>query len=329
MVEKRLVGGIELGGTKTLVAVGYIDGSIVERTSLPTVSPELLVPQIADFLQQQQKLLGPIVALGVGAFGPIVVDRNATNYGTLLQTNKPGWSGFDLASALESAIGLSPTIVTDVAAAGIAEPALGALSATELGIYLTVGTGIGGAIICHGKPLPALLHPEIGHIALQRRSTDSAPSTCRFHPDCAEGLASGPAIMARFGQSLSHFSGGSAEHGLIADYLGQLCANLVLALSPQRIVLGGGVGKTPGLIGATHIAMLNHLAGYAPKAVESDQFLCAPYLGQDAGLVGSLCIAEPEGSSPAGVLRRVPSSKIAAVVEMACDERFSLSQEKP
>jgi len=291
MPEKRLVGGIELGGTKSLVAVGYIDGSIVQRTSFPTVAPELLVPQIAGYLRSRQDALGHIEALGVGAFGPIVVDLTANNYGTLLQTNKQGWSNFDLASALHSAIGLTPNIVTDVAAAGIAEAALGALSKTELGIYLTVGTGIGGAIICHGKPLPALLHPEIGHVALQRHCTDTAPSTCRFHPECAEGLAAGPAIMARFGQSLSHFSPGSAEHILIADYLGQLCANLVLTLSPQRIVLGGGVGKTPGLIAATHVAMLGHLGGYAPEAVESDGFLCAPVLGQDAGIVGALCLA--------------------------------------
>lgn len=292
MPEKRLVGGIELGGTKTLVAIGYDDGTILERANLPTVVPELLVPQIADYLRSRQTSLGPIAALGVGAFGPIIVDRNASNYGRLLQTNKPGWSDFDLASALRSAIGLTPNIVTDVAAAGIAEATLGALRGTELGIYLTVGTGIGGAIICHGKPLPALLHPEIGHVALQRHSCDTSPSTCRFHPNCAEGLAAGPAIMARFGQSLSGFSVGSAEHGLIADYLGQLCANLVLTLSPQRIVLGGGVGKTPVLIAATHAAMLDHLGAYATVDVESDHFLSAPDLGQDAGIVGSLCVAE-------------------------------------
>jgi fructokinase len=304
MVEKHLVGGIELGGTKTLVAVGYDDGSILERTSLPTVAPELLVPQIAAFLNAQRDAIGPIQALGVGAFGPIVVDRNADTYGTLLQTNKPGWSDFDLASNLESAIGLIPNIVTDVAAAGIAEATLGALHNTELGVYLTIGTGIGGAIICNGQPLPALLHPEIGHIALLRHSADTTPSSCRFHPNCAEGLAAGPAIMARFGKSLSQFPANSSEHDLIADYLGQLCANLVLTLSPQRIILGGGVSKTPGLIPSAHRAMLQHLGGYAPDAVASDQFVCAPNLGHDAGIIGSLCVAKLEEPAPALALRR-------------------------
>lgn len=291
MVEKRLVGGIELGGTKTLVAIGCADGTIAERISLPTVEPQLLIPQIADFLLAKQDALGPITALGVGAFGPIVVDPGAAQYGRLLQTNKLGWSDFDLAIALRSATGLAPHIVTDVAAAGMAEAALGALRDVALGIYVTVGTGIGGAILCHGQPLPALLHPEIGHVALHRHAADQAPSTCRFHPDCAEGLAAGPAIMARFGRSLSDFAIGSAEHGLIADYLGQLCANLVLTLSPQRIVLGGGVGKTPGLIAAAQAAMLRQLGGYAPDAVTVDCYLCAPHLGQDAGIIGALCCA--------------------------------------
>jgi fructokinase len=292
MTNKRLVGGIELGGTKSVVAVGFGDGAVAERVSLPTVAPDLLVPQVAEFLRSQQATYGPIEALGVGAFGPIVVDRNARDYGTLLQTNKAGWSNFNLSSALKSAIGIMPNIVTDVAAAGIAEAVRGALSQTDLGIYLTVGTGIGGAIIFQGNPLPAMLHPEIGHIALLRQSVDSARSMCHFHPNCAEGLAAGPAIMARFGKSLSDFPAGSAEHGLIADYLGQLCANLVLTLSPQRIVLGGGVGQTPGLIGATHAAMLGHLGGYAPKLVAAVQFLCAPHFGQDAGIVGALYLAE-------------------------------------
>jgi fructokinase len=304
MPEKRLVGGIELGGTKSLVAIGYDDGTVLERTSLPTVAPEYLVPQIAEFFRSHRDGIGQIEALGVGAFGPIVVARTAENYGRLLQTNKPGWSDFDLAKALSSAIGLTPNIVTDVASAGIAEAVLGALRGYDLGIYLTVGTGIGGAIICHGKPLPALLHPEIGHIALQRHSNDVAPSCCRFHPSCAEGLAAGPAILARFGKSLSHFSVGSTEHNLIADYLGQLCANLVLTLSPQRIVLGGGVCKTPGLIEATRAAMLNHLGGYAPEEVESDHFVCEPSLGQEAGIVGALCLAELEKPSSAIALRR-------------------------
>lgn len=132
-------------------------------------------------------------------------------------------------------------------------------------------------------------------------------STCRFHTNCAEGLAAGPAIMARFGQSLRHFAPGSAEHDLIADYLAQLCANLVLTLSPQRIILGGGVAQTPGLIEATRVLMLDRLGGYAPPAIACDNFLCAPHLGQDAGVVVALCIAGHGGAMTASLSDRSKS----------------------
>lgn len=286
-----LFGGIELGGTKTIVAIGPDDGTILARETFQTGTPQDLLPAIGQFFAEQSNSYGRIAALGVGAFGPIVIDPAANGYGNLLETNKPGWSGFDLCGGLESVCDLPVSLVTDVAAAGVGEARHGAFKGLELGLYLTVGTGIGGAIICRGEPLPALLHPEMGHINLQRRHNDAAPSACRFHHNCAEGLAGGPAIMARFGQSLSHFSPDSLELALVAHYLGELCANLVLAISPQRILLGGGVGKTPGLIAATHSALLTRLGAYAGSQVEASNFLCAPSLGQDAGIVGALCCA--------------------------------------
>lgn len=288
MTNDIFYGGIELGGTKTVVAIGPDDGTISARVTIPTGTPQDLLPVIGQFFAEQSNSYGRPAALGVGAFGPIVIDPTAIGYGHLLETNKPGWSGFDLVGGLQSVCDLPVSLVTDVAAAGVGEARHGALKGLELGLYLTVGTGIGGAIICRGEPLPALLHPEIGHINLQRRYNDAAPSACRFHHNCAEGLAGGPAIMARFGQSLSHFSPDSLELALVAHYLGELCANLVLAISPQRILLGGGVGKTPGLIAATHSALLTHLGGYAGAQVEASNFLCAPWLGQDAGIVGAL-----------------------------------------
>ena len=291
MHNPTVYGGIEFGGTKTVIAIGSDGGTILDSISVPTLTPEDLIPQIASYFAAHHSSFGAISALGVGAFGPIVIDPMAPDYGRLLQTNKPGWSGFDLAAALRAACGVAPHIVTDVAAAGLAEARAGSLKAIDLGVYLTVGTGIGGAILCRGEPLPALLHPEMGHITLRRRSDDAAPSTCHFHEDCAEGLAAGPAIMARFGQSLSHFAPGSTQLALVADYLGQLCANLVLTLSPQRIILGGGVGKTPGVIAATQAAMLDQLGSYAPPQVVAPEFLCAPQLGQNAGIIGAHWLA--------------------------------------
>jgi fructokinase len=131
----------------------------------------------------------------------------------------------------------------------------------------------------------------MGHIALRRRAGDFAPSVCRFHENCAEGLVAGPAVLARFGKPLSAFHSTSEEVALVADYLGQLSANLVLTLSPQRIVIGGGVGAAPGLIPATRSALLAHLGSYVAHQVQMDDFLCAPVLGQDAGIIGALCNA--------------------------------------
>lgn len=285
MVSPSLYGAVELGGTKTLVAIGDAAGVILSQKTLPTCAPEQLIPEIIAFFKQAG---GDLAGLGVGAFGPIVLDPDVDTYGCLLATNKPGWSDYDLVGALAWGLGLPVRLMTDVGAAAMGEARLGALQEARLGVYLTVGTGIGGAVVLDGKVLPAMLHPEMGHIALHRQEGDDLASTCRFHTHCAEGLAAGPAILARFGQSLSHFAPGGAEHALVADYLGQVCANLVLTLSPHRIVLGGGVGKTPGLVPEVHGAMLRHLGEYAFPALYRQDFICSPQLGEDAGIVGAL-----------------------------------------
>lgn len=288
MADARLFGAIELGGTKIVLAVGGSDGKVRKSITVPTAHPDAVMPAVLDFFKNCGLTLSGI---GIGAFGPIVIDPAAPGYGRLLETNKPGWSGFDLAGHLSAELRLPLALATDVGAAAIGEAHLGALRDSRLGVYLTIGTGIGGAIVLDGSVLPALLHPEMGHIRLRRDLNDFAASACRFHPDCAEGLAAGPAILARFGHSLSHFCPGGIEHQLIADYLGQLCANLVLTLSPHKIVIGGGVGKTPGLISQISRAMIEHLGGYCVGQTNSLDLLTTPALGQDAGIVGALVCA--------------------------------------
>lgn len=297
MPDTRLVGGIELGGTKTIVAVGLPDGRIVRRATIPTRDPVSVIDEACAFF----RTAGPVHAVGIGAFGPVVIDPGQSAYGQVLETNKPGWSGFDLVGAIAEGLDIPVELVTDVGAAAIGEARMGALRSAALGIYLTVGTGIGGAIVCNGWLLPAMLHPEMGHIALRRRDDDQFASACHFHPDCAEGLAAGPAIMRRFGHSLSHFADGGQEQLLVADYLGQLCANLVLTLSPHRIVLGGGVSQAPGLIALVGDAMQRHLGGYAASGTDTADFLCEPVLGQDAGITGALLCGA----------RALPSSRLA------------------
>lgn len=291
MGPEILVAGIELGGTKTLVAVGRADGTVLESKRLPTTGPEPLIEEIARFLSSVPSELGSISALGVGAFGPVVVNPTSKDFGRLLDTNKGGWSGFDLLGALKARIDVPTSLMTDVAAAGLGEAARGNLRDIELGLYITVGTGIGGALIHRGNPLAGLLHPELGHLPLVRLAGDQAPSTCSFHENCAEGLVAGPAISTRLGQPLSGFVPGGTEYALVADYLGQLLASMQLACSPERIVLGGGVSQAAGLLEQVEVAMRQHLGDYASYGLDQPGFLVAPRLGGDAAITGALIAA--------------------------------------
>lgn len=281
------MGGVELGGTKTRVARGTPDGRIVQSDTFPTEAPDKVFARIVDFFATGD----PIAALGVGAFGPVSINRRDADYGRLRGTPKPGWRDFDIGAAL-GALGVPVLLDTDVNAAGVGEAGAGALLGVDCGVYLTVGTGIGGALMIGGKPVHGGAHPEMGHIGLIRQPGDDAPSFCPFHPDCAEGLAAGPAIERRYGTSLSGLDLAHPAHALVADYIGQLAMGLVLFASVERIVIGGGVAKAPGLHARAQAAMLKRLNGYGVgEAAHRDGFLTPPALGDDAGLTGALILA--------------------------------------
>lgn len=282
-----LVGAVELGGTKIRVAYGTSEGDIVRSETFATGAPVESLARVRAFF-----VGGPAPdAIGVGSFGPVVVRRAAPDRGAIRATPKPGWSGFNVVEAL-APLGIPIALETDVAAAGLGEHARGALQNVRCGVYLTVGTGIGGALILDGRVVNGAAHAEMGHVRLARAPGDNAPSTCPYHSDCAEGLAAGPAIRARVGHELSAAAATDTHRALIADYLGQLAAALVLVLAPERVVVGGGVAKTPGLLRGAHARMLAHLNGYAGyPEIESSAFLSPPALGDDAGLTGALTLA--------------------------------------
>lgn len=287
-----MLGAIELGGTKIRVGRGRADGTILDCETFPTAGPVESFARIRAYFEA-----GPAVgAIGMGSFGPVTVSQGARR-GELRATPKPGWSGFNVVQAL-APLSVPVALETDVAAAGLGEYGAGALRGVDCGLYLTVGTGIGGALILEGRAVNGAAHAEMGHVPLRRATGDAMPSRCPYHADCAEGLASGPAIQARFGHSLSAQDASAADRALIADYLGQLTAALVLVLSPRRVVVGGGVAKTPGLLQHVHPRLLAHLNGYAgyPELEEPD-FLTAPALGDDAALVGALALAASHGQS--------------------------------
>jgi fructokinase len=291
--EPLLFGGIEGGGTKFLCAVGTGEGPPLEHISLPTGQPTATLAACAQFFQHAGRRHGNIAALGVACFGPLQLQPQDPAFGHMLDTPKPGWSGADLITPLRAALGVPVALDTDVGAAALAEWQLGAGRGLDSLAYVTVGTGIGGASV--PRPGARLMHAEMGHIRLRRDGRDAGfDGICPFHGDCAEGLASGPAIRARWGMDLAELPGDHPGRDLIAGYLGQLAAAIALMLAPRCIVFGGGVMSDAALLPRVRAALCRNLGGYLPPlrgTVECDAYLRAPALGAHSGIRGALLLA--------------------------------------
>lgn len=292
---RRLLGGIEAGGTKFVLAVGPDPLQIAATTSIPTSDPAATLQQARDWFAQH----GALAAIGIGSFGPVELDPRSPRWGRITDTPKPGWQDSDIAGFFAQALACPVGFDTDVNAAALAEFAHGAGSALGPGYgnlaYITVGTGIGGGLIVGGKPVHGAGHPEMGHMFPRRGRSDEDDNDgfagiCPFHGDCLEGLASGPAIAARWGAALSDLPADHAAHGLIADYLAQLCHNLFATTAVATIVLGGGVMQTPGLLARVAARAAELGAGYFPG--RDRQQIVAPGLGGQSGIVGAMMLAQ-------------------------------------
>lgn len=278
---------VELGGTKVVYRVVAAEQRTLAEGRIATTAPAPTLQQLMDELERG--LTGyTLAAIGVASFGPLVVNARDERYGRLLATPKPGWSGFDLRAALAARFTAPSVFETDVNAAALAEQACGAGRGVAALAYLTVGTGIGGGLALEGHTLKGALHPEVGHLRLRRRAGDDHASACPFHSDCAEGLASGPALAQRLQGAAPEES--PAVLALEAAYLADLLASLVLAWSPQRIVIGGGVMSAAGLLGAVQQALAAALGGYGPAEATAPGYLVRAALA-DAGLEGALALA--------------------------------------
>jgi fructokinase len=288
-----LFGGIEAGGTKFVCAVGDADGNVVSEARFPTRDPVTTFREVFDFFRAARANHGELQAYGVGSFGPLNINPQSAGYGRMLRTPKLGWSDFDLRGVLASELGQPVGISTDVNAAGLAEAWWGNGKGLPTLVYVTVGTGIGAGVIYQGQPFFGLTHPEIGHIHVRRHPLDlEFAGICPFHGDCLEGLASGPAIFARTERSLADADPEDDIWEIEADYLGQLCAQLVGTLSPHRILLGGGVMQQERLFSSIRTRMRHWLGSYNTQPeIHDDDFVCAPGLGNQAGVKGALALA--------------------------------------
>jgi fructokinase len=282
-----IYGGIEAGGTKWVCAVGTGPDDLRDIVTFPTTMPDDTIARAVDFFAGN----GPVAAVGVGSFGPIDIRPGSPTWGHITTTPKPGWANTDVAPALTRALGVPVACDTDVNAAALGEHRWGAAVGLDTFCYITVGTGIGGGGMANGSLLHGLLHPELGHMLVPHdRERDPFDGVCPYHGDCLEGLASGEAIRAR-----SRRAGENAadEHiwQLEAHYLALGLVNVIYTLSPQRIVLGGGVMKQPQLLPLVREQLRQLLAGYvsAPELDGGlDDYLVAPALGDRAGVLGAL-----------------------------------------
>ena len=292
----RFFGAVEAGGTKFIVAVGDERGQILARERFPTTDPQTSLAAAKAILRRQADKYGVLAAIGVASFGPVELDKSSERHGFIGRTPKSGWSGTDIAGAFARDFACPIGFDLDVSAAALAEHRWGAARDVDDLVYVTIGTGIGGGMMVNGAPIRGLMHPEVGHIYPRRHPLDGGfGGVCPFHGDCLEGLASGPAILARSGASLQQLDAAHPQWEIEADYLGQLCAQLVMTLSPQRIILGGGVMSQARLLPLIRERLRHWLGGYIDRGeilTAADRYVVAPELGDDVGIRGALILAQ-------------------------------------
>lgn len=292
----KLFGGIEAGGTKFVCGIGNAKGEVLERVRIPTTVPEETLPKVVEFLQEMHQQT-PLAAIGISSFGPVDLDKNSPHYGHITTAPKPGWGHFDFVGTIKKSFDLPVGFDTDVNGAAIGEYRWGSGQGVDSLVYWTVGTGIGAGGRLSGKMMHGLIHPEMGHIFIPHdKIKDPFEGVCPFHKDCLEGLATGPAMMQRWGvESAADLPDSHEAWELEAEYLGYAMANCILSVSPQKIILGGGVMQKAGLIEKVRAKTLDFLHGYVKhqKILEDiDNYIVAPGLGNDAGVLGAIALAE-------------------------------------
>lgn len=291
MTTGPILAAIETGGTKLLYRVASAEGQTLGEGRFATAHPGASVALLAGAIRNHLPTGGRLSAVGIASFGPIGVDPASPDYGRMLATTKPGWSGFDLGGAIAGELGAPIRIDTDVNAAALAEQNMGAGRGERAVAYLTVGTGVGGGLATNGNTLKGMPHPEIGHVRLVRAAGDQSPSACSFHADCAEGLVAGPALGRRLSGGVD-LAEAPELLDLAAGYLAQLCATVSLAWSPGCIVIGGGVLGAAGLLDRTRKALNMHLGTYGGADELDAKTYLRPAALENAGLEGAMLMAK-------------------------------------
>jgi fructokinase len=285
-------GGIETGGSKWECAVGAGPDSLSATATIPTTTPEETIERAVAFFEHE----GPIEAIGIGSFGPVDQKLASPTWGHITTTPKPGWAHTDVGQEIRRRLGVPVAFDTDVNAAALGEHRWGMARGLDTFCYITIGTGIGGGGMARGKLLHGLVHPEFGHMRIPHdREADPFAGVCPYHGDCWEGLASARAIEARWGRPADELSDGHAAWELQAHYLALGLVSVICVLSPERIVLGGGVMSRAELLPLVHREVSALLNGYLEAAAVGDgiaEYITLPGLGSRSGVLGAIALAE-------------------------------------
>ena len=282
-----LFGAIEAGGTKFVLAIGTVEGKLIDKKTIKTREPEETMADVIDYFKNND-----IKALGIGCFGPLELDKNSSMYGYITTTPKEKWMNYDILGNLKKQLKVPMSISTDVSAAALGEVTFGKYKNSNTLLYITIGTGIGGGYVIDKKIHNGMLHPEMGHVLVRKNVNDKYEGKCPFHRTCLEGLASGPAIEGRTKLKGTEIREDHETWIYVADYISQALANYILVLSPTNIILGGGVMERKLLYPLIRKNVKELLNGYivAEELEDLDNYIAEPSLGNNSGILGALAL---------------------------------------
>ena len=283
-----LFGALEAGGTKMVCAIGNENGEILEQKSIPTTTPEETMPAILEYFKDKE-----IASIGIACFGPIDLNKNSETYGYITSTPKIPWRNYNIVGAVKDALKIPVGFDTDVNGSLLGEVTWGCAKGLTDAVYFTIGTGVGAGIMTNGKMLHGMLHPEAGHVKMVPRSGDTYKGKCPYHGTCFEGMAAGPAIEERWGAKAVQLADCEEVWDLESYYIAQALMGIVLTLSPQKIILGGGVMHPKQHISLIREKMLKELNGYiqAKELADIDNYIVPASLNDDQGIMGCIKLA--------------------------------------
>ena len=285
-----VIAAVEAGGTKFICGLGNEKGEIIDKINIPTTTPEETMSKVIEYFKDKK-----FDVMGVGSFGPIDPVKSSETYGYITKTPKPYWSDYNIIGEHKKHFNVPMEFDTDVNGAALAEAWWGAGKGLKNIIYITVGTGIGAGAVVNGTMLQGLTHPEMGHIFLKKHPDDKFQGRCPFHKDCLEGMAAGPAIEDRWGKKGQEMTNDDRVWEMEAYYLAQALVNYILILSPQKIIMGGGVMKQQQLFPLIRKYVQEFLNNYVYKREileKIDEYIVYPGLGDEAGFKGSVALGD-------------------------------------